>query len=197
MVELDLTARHPALRRGVSATVYSSLNYLREFPISELKVDCGFIAGLNGGGSGTVLVRAVANLGQALDLMTVAEGIETAQQYAQVRALGFALAQGDHLSRPLEAGAARVLAQGAGPLVIIGVYAAGKAPRQTLAPRPVSTGSRMCCPGPGGPVACAARSGCPGFQPARWCADRVAAAGRLPQHRLHHQNLNLRFCNKA
>ncbi len=98
-------------------TGYSSLSYLRRFPISDLKVDRSFIADLDGRGSGTALVRAVADLGRALQLTTVAEGIETAQQYAQVRGLGFTLAQGFYISPPLEAGAARALAQQTGPLI--------------------------------------------------------------------------------
>ncbi len=98
-------------------TGYSSMNYLRRFPISDLKVDRCFIADMTGGGSGTALVRAVADLGHALNLTTVAEGIETAQQYAQVRELGFALAQGFYISRPLEAAHAHALAGQRGPLV--------------------------------------------------------------------------------
>ncbi|QLG12051.1 EAL domain-containing protein [Deinococcus sp. D7000] len=98
-------------------TGYSSLSYLRRFPISDLKVDRSFIADLDGSRSGTALVRAVAELGRALRLTTVAEGIETAQQYALVRELGFTLAQGFYISPPLDARAARTLAQQPGPLV--------------------------------------------------------------------------------
>ncbi|OLV18312.1 putative bifunctional diguanylate cyclase/phosphodiesterase [Deinococcus marmoris] len=100
-------------------TGYSSLSYLRQFPISDLKVDRSFIADLDGGHTGTALVRAVSELGQALGLTSVAEGIETPEQFAQVRALGFTLAQGFYISPPLEAAAARALAQQAGPLVVM------------------------------------------------------------------------------
>ncbi|CAM3518825.1 hypothetical protein DEFR109230_00800 [Deinococcus frigens] len=103
----------------------SSLGSLRQFPINALKVDRSPIADLNGDRTGTALVRAVAELGQALDLITVAEGIETARQYAQVRKLGFTLAQGFYISPPLDAGAARVLAQQTGPLVYTEFDAAG------------------------------------------------------------------------
>ncbi len=91
-------------------TGYSSLSYLRQFPISDLKVDRSFIACLDGGQTGTALVRAVAELGQALGLTNVAEGIKTPEQFAQVRALGFALTLGFYISPPLEAAAARALA---------------------------------------------------------------------------------------
>lgn len=106
-------------------TGFSSLSYLRQFPISALKVDRSFIADLDGGRTGTALVRAMAELGRALQLTTVAEGIETARQYAQVSELGFTLAQGFYIAPPLNAGAARALAQRTGPLVDTGIGRAG------------------------------------------------------------------------
>ncbi|MDV6376001.1 putative bifunctional diguanylate cyclase/phosphodiesterase [Deinococcus arenicola] len=111
-------------------TGYSSLSYLRRLPITDLKLDRSFIADLNAGSAGPALVRTVAELGQALTLTTVAEGIETAQQYAHVRALGFTLAQGYYISRPVSAEAARELARQPGPLVAAGVDDAGTLPPQ-------------------------------------------------------------------
>ncbi|CAM3595013.1 hypothetical protein DESA109040_17405 [Deinococcus saxicola] len=82
------------------------MSYLRQFPISGLKVDRSFITDLDGDQTGTALV-----------LTTVAKGIETPEQFAQVRELGFTLVRGFYISPPLEA-AARALAQQAGPLVV-------------------------------------------------------------------------------
>ena len=98
-------------------TGYSSLSYLQQFPISDLKVDRAFIADLGQGTVGTELARAVAVMGKALNLDTVAEGVETPSQFAQVRALGYTLAQGYFISPPLPADQARQLAASAKPLV--------------------------------------------------------------------------------
>ena len=85
-------------------TGYSSLAYLQRFPVHALKVDRSFVAGLDlpGGGDSAAIVRAVAGLATALDLRTVAEGIETSSQLAAVRALGCDLGQGFLLGRPSE-----------------------------------------------------------------------------------------------
>ena len=98
-------------------TGYSSLSYLQHFPISDLKVDRSFIADLGQGAVGTELARAVAVMGRALKLSTVAEGVETPPQFAQVRALGYDLAQGYFISPPLPTAQVRLLAASDGPLV--------------------------------------------------------------------------------
>lgn len=98
-------------------TGYSSLSYLRHFPIDDLKVDRSFITGLGRDRVGTELARVIAGLGHTLRLNTVAEGVETADQYARVRALGYAMAQGFYIARPLPAADARALLSREGPLV--------------------------------------------------------------------------------
>ncbi|MBB5233149.1 putative bifunctional diguanylate cyclase/phosphodiesterase [Deinococcus budaensis] len=98
-------------------TGYSSLGYLREFPISDLKVDRSFVTNLGQDGAATELARMVAVLGRTLGLATVAEGVETPEHYAQVRELGYTLAQGYHIGRPLPAEQARALALQEAPLV--------------------------------------------------------------------------------
>ena len=100
-------------------TGYSSLGYLRQFPISDLKVDRSFIRDLPGGGVGTELARLAASLGTALGLTTVAEGIETPEQFAGVRALGYRFAQGYFIGHPLPAPQARALVAQSGPLVAL------------------------------------------------------------------------------
>ena len=81
-------------------TGHSSLTWLRRLPADFLKVDRTFVAGLGTDPGDTAIVRAVLNLGQALGLSTVAEGVETPEQLAALRELGCDWAQGYHLARP-------------------------------------------------------------------------------------------------
>ena len=81
-------------------TGYSSLAYLRRLPVDTLKVDRAFIEDLGDEGGRQVLglIGAVA---QQLGLGTVAEGVETREQWDAVRSAGIDLVQGYHVSRPL------------------------------------------------------------------------------------------------
>jgi EAL domain-containing protein (putative c-di-GMP-specific phosphodiesterase class I) len=81
-------------------TGHSSLTWLRRLPADFLKVDKTFVAGLGTDPGDTAIVRAVLDLGQALGLTTVAEGVETPGQLAALRELGCDWAQGFHLARP-------------------------------------------------------------------------------------------------
>lgn len=87
-------------------TGFSALSYLRRFPVDQVKIDRSFIIGVDGAsGEDRAVVRTIVDLGRALRLNTVAEGIETAEQLHALRDLGCDLGQGYHLSRPLEADA--------------------------------------------------------------------------------------------
>jgi diguanylate cyclase (GGDEF)-like protein len=90
-------------------TGYSSLAYLRRFPIDMLKVAREFIDGLGRDAHDDVITRAIVELAGTLGLLTVAEGIETAEQSEHVKALGCDLAQGYLFSRPIEADAVNEL----------------------------------------------------------------------------------------
>ena len=83
-------------------TGYSSLEYLRELPVDELKVDRHFIRALDESG-GVKLVRGICQLARALGLDLVAEGVETAAQLGHVRAFRFDLVQGFLLAHPMPA----------------------------------------------------------------------------------------------
>jgi EAL domain-containing protein (putative c-di-GMP-specific phosphodiesterase class I) len=84
-------------------TGYSSLSYLQRFPIDVLKIDKAFIDGVARGGSDAVLARTIVTLAGMLDLSTVAEGVERADQRTHLVALGCARGQGFLFDRPLAA----------------------------------------------------------------------------------------------
>jgi diguanylate cyclase (GGDEF)-like protein len=84
-------------------TGYSSLSYLDRFPVDSLKIDRSFVDGFGGGREGPVLVRAIIELGHALGLDVVAEGIEREDQVDPLSALGCKLGQGYLFARPLDA----------------------------------------------------------------------------------------------
>jgi two-component system, chemotaxis family, CheB/CheR fusion protein len=84
-------------------TGYSSLSYLKRLPIDELKIDKSFVEGLGQDKEDEAIARAVLSLAQALDLTTVAEGIETDRQMQRLIQLGCEVGQGHFLRQPLEA----------------------------------------------------------------------------------------------
>jgi EAL domain-containing protein (putative c-di-GMP-specific phosphodiesterase class I) len=95
---------------------YSSLASLLRLQVQMLKIDRTFLD-LDTSSQGS-LMRAVADLGRTLQLTVVAEGVETAEQLARVRAAGCDAAQGYFLSRPLpEPDARRFLRRAAGGAV--------------------------------------------------------------------------------
>jgi diguanylate cyclase (GGDEF)-like protein len=85
-------------------TGYSSLGYLHAFQIDELKIDRSFVPGGDGVGDAHVLSQAIVDLGRALSLDMIAEGIETQDQADWFRTLGCRLGQGYHYARPMPVG---------------------------------------------------------------------------------------------
>ncbi len=75
-------------------TGYSSLSHLRDLPLSTVKVDRSFIIRLTGGGHELAITQAMVNLAGALGFGVIAEGVETAEQLAAARAIGFRTIQG-------------------------------------------------------------------------------------------------------
>jgi diguanylate cyclase (GGDEF)-like protein/PAS domain S-box-containing protein len=86
-------------------TGYSSLAYLRRYPVDVLKIDRSFVAPLPEGPRPAALVRSIIELARALDVGTVAEGVENADQARILRDLGCNVAQGFFLCRPQTADA--------------------------------------------------------------------------------------------
>ena len=81
-------------------TGQSSLAYLRALPVHSLKIDGTFVDGLGRDAEGAAIVSAVVHLGHALGLSVTAEGVETAAQLEELRALGCDLGQGFYFAYP-------------------------------------------------------------------------------------------------
>jgi len=86
-------------------TGYSSLAYLSRLPVSMLKIDRSFVAGIGSDRHASEIVRAVTTLARTLGLDTCAEGVERHDQLAFVTRMGCELAQGFLWSEPLDAAA--------------------------------------------------------------------------------------------
>jgi diguanylate cyclase (GGDEF)-like protein len=85
-------------------TGHSSLAHLHTLPVDEIKIDKRFLANLGHDASAAAIVRSIVDLGRNLGLRVVAEGVETPEALAALRAYGCGFAQGFLLARPAEAG---------------------------------------------------------------------------------------------
>ncbi|MCG2722196.1 MAG: EAL domain-containing protein, partial [Thermodesulfovibrionales bacterium] len=94
---------------GVSVSVddfgtgYSSLAYLKRFPIDNLKIDISFIREMTADPDTASIVMAIISMAHTLQLKTIAEGIETEEQWKFLRLLRCDMGQGFYLSNPLPA----------------------------------------------------------------------------------------------
>ena len=101
----------PTLRRlhdlGIQISVddfgtgYASLTYLRQFPVSKVKVDQTFVQGIAHNPEDKAIVEAVIRLGHGLNLEVTAEGVETEEQATILMAWNCDEAQGYHFNRPI------------------------------------------------------------------------------------------------
>ena len=82
-------------------TGYSSLSYIKRFPVDVLKIARPFVEGLGRDPEDTALVRATIAFAKAFKLDVTGEGVETAEQLAQLRTLGCDTGQGYYFARPL------------------------------------------------------------------------------------------------
>jgi diguanylate cyclase (GGDEF)-like protein len=82
-------------------TGYFSLSHLRQFPVDILKIASEFVQVPDSDARTAALAGAIAAMGRSLEIRTVAEGIETAEQAERMRALGCAYGQGYHFSQPI------------------------------------------------------------------------------------------------
>ena len=82
-------------------TGYSSLNYLRQFPIDRLKIDQSFIANILETKEDAAIAKTIIKLGHALDLKVIAEGVETTEHEAFLKAQECDEVQGYLYSKPI------------------------------------------------------------------------------------------------
>jgi diguanylate cyclase (GGDEF)-like protein len=82
-------------------TGFSSLTYLRDLPVQELKIDRTFVNSLSAWGSDAAIVRSTIDLAHALGMSVVAEGVERPETLELLALYGCDLAQGFHLCVPL------------------------------------------------------------------------------------------------
>jgi diguanylate cyclase (GGDEF)-like protein/PAS domain S-box-containing protein len=90
-------------------TGYSSLAYLRQFPVDVLKIDRSFISSMDGSEDSFALIRTMVELGRALGLVTLAEGIEDERQLECLRDNNCDSGQGFMFSKPVEPGMVEAL----------------------------------------------------------------------------------------
>lgn len=83
-------------------TGYSSLAYLKELPISELKIDKYFIDDIKSSEKKYVIVDAIINMAHALGVNSVAEGVETKEQYKYLKRNNCNIYQGYYFSKPID-----------------------------------------------------------------------------------------------
>ena len=105
--DLALAILHTLRDMGVRLSVddygtgYSSMAYLKNLPVDELKIDRAFITSLTTDHNDAIIVRSAMNLGHNLGLSIVAEGVDDETTLVALKALGVDVAQGFHLGRPM------------------------------------------------------------------------------------------------
>ncbi|NCJ05957.1 PAS domain S-box protein [Synechococcales cyanobacterium C] len=105
----ELKALGVALCVDDFGTGYSSLSRLHQFPLDTIKIDRSFVCTLDDKPENHAIVRAILTLAHSLDMTVVAEGIETAAQLTQLKALGCEYGQGYFFAKPLKAKAIQLL----------------------------------------------------------------------------------------
>jgi len=99
----DLRALGVRLALDDFGTGYSSLSYLKKLPVQTLKIDRAFIIGIGENRSDESIIQAMVDISRSLDLVSVAEGVETAEQFAFLRRLGCDQVQGYLFGKPIPA----------------------------------------------------------------------------------------------
>ena len=90
----QLAALNVEMHMDDFGTGYSSLNYLHRLPIKTLKIDRSFVSNIGSRGENLEIVRAIVTLAHNLNMFVIAEGIETVEQLAQLKALQCDYGQG-------------------------------------------------------------------------------------------------------
>jgi len=105
-------------------TGYSSLSYLHRFPLNYLKIDRSFVSRMTTADDNSEIVRTIATLAHNLGMQVIAEGIETNQQFQQLKGLGCEYGQGFLFSHPVhEVDAWDLLLNDADEEILLGIDA--------------------------------------------------------------------------
>lgn len=99
----ELRSHHIQIAIDDYGTGFSSLSYLRDLPVQELKMDRSFVSTMATDSRSHSIVSSTFQLARALELRTVAEGVENAAVAADLIALGVDVLQGYHIARPMPA----------------------------------------------------------------------------------------------
>jgi EAL domain-containing protein (putative c-di-GMP-specific phosphodiesterase class I) len=82
-------------------TGYSSLSYLARLPVDMLKIDRSFVSGITADSDALQIISTIVSLASALDLVTIAEGVENDEQYQLLKRMRCDEVQGYLFSKPL------------------------------------------------------------------------------------------------
>jgi len=105
----DLSALGVRISLDDFGSGYSSLNYVKDLPVDDLKIDKSFIDGLGEDAVNDAIVRLIVDFAHTLGLKVTAEGVENERQVASLTAMKCDLAQGFYFSKPLPSEAAGAL----------------------------------------------------------------------------------------
>ena len=97
----DLSALGVRISLDDFGSGYSSLNYVKDLPVDDLKIDKSFIDGLGEDAVNDAIVRLIVDFAHTLGLKVTAEGVENERQVASLAAMGCDQAQGFYFSKPL------------------------------------------------------------------------------------------------
>lgn len=105
VVETMLSLSSLGIRFSIDdfGTGYSSLSYLKSLPLHELKIDKSFIQYLPSDENDQALIKTILSVAHHLNLLIVAEGVETYEQHDLLIALGCNFSQGFYFAKPIEA----------------------------------------------------------------------------------------------
>jgi len=98
-----LRLKGPALSIDDFGTGYASMEHLKRMPFSELKIDRAFVNGAHSDGTARAILESSVYLAKQLSMITVAEGVETKEDWDLMEALGCDLVQGYYIARPMDA----------------------------------------------------------------------------------------------
>jgi diguanylate cyclase (GGDEF)-like protein len=102
----DLSALGVRISLDDFGSGYSSLNYVKDLPVDDLKIDKSFVDGLGEDAVNDAIVRLIVDFAHALGLKVTAEGVENDRQVTSLAAMGCDRAQGFYFSKPLPGAAA-------------------------------------------------------------------------------------------